>query len=43
MKYGIRGIPTLVVFKGGREIERQVGAVPKPALNKILDRATSLA
>lgn len=35
--YGIRGIPTLVVFKGGREAARQVGAVPKAALGKIID------
>lgn len=26
---GIRGVPTLVVFKNGREVARQVGAVPK--------------
>jgi thioredoxin 2 len=43
VKYGIRGIPTLAVFKGGREIERQVGAVPRAELNLILDRATSPA
>jgi thioredoxin 2 len=27
-RFGIRGIPTLVVFEGGREARRQVGAVP---------------
>ena len=26
-KYGIRGIPLLIAFKGGREIRRQAGAV----------------
>jgi len=41
MKYGIHGIPTLIVFRDGREFERQVGAVPKPALNKILDRVVA--
>ncbi len=27
-KYGIRGIPTMVVFRGGREAKRQSGAMP---------------
>ena len=35
--YGIRGIPTLIIFKGGREATRQVGAVPKGHLERILD------
>jgi thioredoxin 2 len=39
MRYGIRGIPTLIVFKGGKEFSRQVGAVPKQVLNQILDSA----
>jgi thioredoxin 1 len=29
MQYGIRSIPTLLVFKGGRVVEQIVGAVPK--------------
>lgn len=37
VRYGIRGIPTLIVFSGGREVSRQVGAVPKPKLNELLD------
>ncbi len=28
-RLGIRGVPTLIVFKGGREVARQSGAVPK--------------
>ena len=31
-KYGIRGIPTLMVFKNGEEVAQQVGVVPKDAL-----------
>ncbi len=32
MKYGVMSIPTLVILKGGEEINRIVGAMPKPAL-----------
>lgn len=31
-KYGIRSIPTLLVFKGGEIVDKQVGAVPKSVL-----------
>jgi len=31
-KYGIRGIPTLMVFKNGKLIDKLVGAYPKPTL-----------
>jgi len=31
-KYGIRGIPTLMVFKGGELTATKVGALPKQAL-----------
>lgn len=39
MRYGIRGIPTLIVFRNGSEVARQVGAVPKQQLSRILDEA----
>ena len=32
MKYGVMSIPTLVLLKGGEEIHRTVGAMPKPRL-----------
>jgi thioredoxin 1 len=36
MKYGIRNIPTLLIFKGGEIVDKQVGAVPKSVLaNKL--------
>ncbi len=31
-KYGIRGIPTMVKFAGGREVKRQSGAMPATAI-----------
>jgi thioredoxin 1 len=34
--YGIRSIPTLMVFKGGRQVDTVVGAVSKITLNKTL-------
>ncbi len=38
-KLGIRGIPTLIMFKEGKELERVVGASPKAHLQKLLDLA----
>ncbi|HWP37403.1 MAG TPA: thioredoxin [Gemmatimonadales bacterium] len=35
-RFGIKGIPTLILFSGGREVARQVGAVPKAALEEML-------
>ena len=37
MRYGIMGIPTLIVFKDGKEADRIVGAVPKAMIVKKLD------
>jgi thioredoxin len=36
---GIRGIPTVIVFKGGKEVARNTGAVKKPELEKLLKQA----
>jgi thioredoxin 2 len=37
-RYGIRGIPTVIAFSGGREVGRQVGVVPRAALEGLLAR-----
>jgi thioredoxin 2 len=31
-RFGVQGIPTLLILRQGREVARQVGAVPPPAL-----------
>lgn len=31
-KFGVRSIPTLVLFKDGKQVETKVGAIPKQAL-----------
>jgi thioredoxin 1 len=31
-EFGIRAIPTMLLFKGGRVVEQIVGMLPKPAL-----------
>ena len=37
--YGIRSIPTLIVFKGGQIVDKIVGAVPKPSITQKIDAA----
>ena len=37
-RYNIRGIPTLLIFKGGQVAEQVVGAVPRDHIEKALQR-----
>jgi thioredoxin 1 len=36
-RYGIRGIPTMIIFKGGQPIESLTGFVPKEDLISVLE------
>jgi thioredoxin 1 len=36
-RYGIRAIPTVLLFRGGEVLERITGAVPRAVLQKILN------
>jgi thioredoxin 1 len=36
-KFGIRNIPTILFFKGGEVVDKQVGAVPKANITKKLE------
>ena len=37
-RYGIKGIPTLILFKNGKEEERVVGATSKDAISRMIDK-----
>ncbi|AMW28809.1 MULTISPECIES: thioredoxin [Arthrospira] len=37
-QYGIRSIPTLMIFKGGQRVDMVVGAVPKSTLANTLEK-----
>jgi thioredoxin 1 len=36
-KYGVRNIPTILFFKNGQVVDKQIGAVPKQKLAEKLD------
>ncbi|MFZ4525607.1 MAG: thioredoxin [Chlorobium sp.] len=37
-KYGIRSIPSLLIFKNGQVVDQMMGALPKSAIAKQLDK-----
>ncbi len=39
IRYGIRSIPTLIVFKGGKALDQVIGAVPKSEIEKLVSKA----
>jgi len=39
-KYGVRGIPTLMLFNNGQPVDQIVGAVPKSRIKELLDKVS---
>lgn len=39
MRFGIRGVPTLLVFKGGNVVAQHSGAAPKGTIEQLIQRA----
>lgn len=37
-RFGIMSIPQLLVFKGGKEVDRMVGAAPKPKIAELITK-----
>ena len=42
-RYGIKGIPTLILFSGGKEVERVVGATSKDSISRMIEKHVSVA
>ena len=42
-RYGIKGIPTLILFSGGKEVERVVGATSKESISKMIQKHVTVA
>ncbi len=38
-RYGVRGIPTMILFKDGQEAAKQIGAMPKNAIKQWIQGA----
>ena len=41
IRYGVRSIPTLIMFKGGQPVDMKVGASPKSELQKWIQTAAA--
>jgi thioredoxin 1 len=39
MKYGVQSIPSLILFKGGKEVARTIGAAPKETYIKFIEKS----
>lgn len=38
-RFGVRGIPTVILFKGGQVVDQVVGAVPKSEIERLVQKA----
>ena len=41
-KYGIRGIPTLMIFKDGKLVDTKIGNLPKSSINDWIERVLNI-
>jgi len=41
-RYGIKGIPTLILFNAGKEVERVVGATSKESISRMIEKHVSI-
>jgi thioredoxin 1 len=41
-RYGIKGIPTLILFREGKEVERVVGATSKESITRMIDKYVTM-
>ena len=42
-RYGIKGIPTLILFRDGKEVERVVGATSKESIMRMVEKYVTAA
>ena len=42
-RYGIKGIPTLILFSAGKEVERVVGATSKESISRMIEKHVTVA
>jgi thioredoxin 1 len=42
-RYGIKGIPTLILFSEGKEVERVVGATSKESISRMIEKHVTVA
>ena len=43
MKYGVQSIPSLIIFKGGKEVGRTIGAMPKESYIPFIENTLAKA
>jgi thioredoxin 1 len=43
MKYGVQSIPSLILFKGGKEVGRTIGAMPKESYLRFIENTLAKA
>ena len=43
MKYGVQGIPTMLLIYDGKIVNRQVGALPEPMLREVIEQFLDVA